>query len=83
LSLANRMIRLALLLATAIFGLYGFVIGFTLFILLLVRMQSLGVPYLWPFIPFSYRSLRDVIFRVPIPLKNRRPKALHPKDPDR
>lgn len=83
LSLANRMIRLALLLATAIFGLYGFVIGFTLFILLLVRMQSLGVPYLWPFIPFSYRALRDVIFRAPIPLKNRRPKALHPKDPDR
>ncbi len=83
LSLANRMIRLGLLLATAIFGLYGLVIGFTLFILLLVRMKSLGVPYFWPFIPFSYRALRDVILRAPIPLKNRRPKALHPKDPDR
>lgn len=83
LSLANRLIRLALLLATAFFGLYGFVIGITLFILSLVRMQSLGVPYLWPFIPFSYRALRDVILRSPIPLKNRRPKALHPKDPDR
>jgi stage V sporulation protein AF len=83
LSLANRLIRLGLLIATAIFGLYGFVIGMTLFILLLVRMQSLGVPYLWPFIPFSYRALRDVIIRSPLPLKNRRPKALHPKDPDR
>ncbi|MGM9929687.1 MAG: spore germination protein [Bacillus sp. (in: firmicutes)] len=83
LGLANRLIRLALLLATAIFGLYGFVIGFTLYILHLVRMNSLGVPYLWPFIPFSYRALRDVIFRAPMPLKNRRPRVLHTKDSDR
>ena len=83
LSLANRLIRLALLLSTAIFGLPGFVIGITIFILLLINMKSLGVPYMWPFIPFSYRALRDVIIRAPMPLKNRRPKALHPKDPDR
>ena len=58
-------------------------IGTTLLIIYLVRMNSLGVPYLWPFIPFSYRALRDVIIRAPIPLKNRRPRALKPKDPDR
>lgn len=83
LSLANRLIRLGLLVVTAIFGLPGFIISVTAFILYLVQMQSLGIPYLWPFIPFSYRSLRDVIIRIPIPLKNRRPKVLHPKDPDR
>ncbi|MFS0780927.1 spore germination protein [Bacillus sp. 1P06AnD] len=83
LGLANRIIRLGLLLATAIFGLPGLVIGTTLFLLLLINMRSLGVPYFWPMIPFSYRALRDVIIRSPIPLKNRRPKALHPKDPDR
>jgi len=83
LSLANRLIRLLLLLVTALFGLYGFVIGITLWIIMLARMKSFNVPYLWPFIPFSYRAMRDVFIRLPIPLKNRRPTVLHPKDPDR
>ncbi|WP_407948778.1 spore germination protein [Peribacillus faecalis] len=83
LSLANRLMRIFLLLATAAFGLSGFIIGSTLHLLFLVKMRSLGVPYMWPFIPFQYRAFRDVIIRSPIPLKNRRPSILHPKDPDR
>ena len=83
LSLANRLVRIFLLLVTAAFGLSGFIIGSTLYLLFLVKMRSLGVPYMWPFIPFQYRAFRDVIIRSPIPLKNRRPSILHPKDPDR
>ncbi|UII54858.1 spore germination protein [Cytobacillus spongiae] len=82
-SLANRIIRLALLSATAMFHTYGFVIGTTLLILFLSRMQSFGVPYLWPFLPFNFHGFRDVLLRSPIPLKNRRPKILNPQDPDR
>ncbi|PLR76949.1 spore germination protein [Bacillus sp. V3-13] len=82
-SLANRIVRIFLMLATAMFDVYGFVIGTALFIILLARMQSFGVPYLWPFIPFNARAFRDVLIRAPIPLKNRRPRMLHPKDPDR
>lgn len=83
LSLANRLARIALLLITAVFHTSGYVIGATLFIIMLARMQSFGVPYLWPFIPFNYRAFRDVLVRAPIPLKNRRPRILHPQDPDR
>lgn len=83
LSLANRLIRIALLLATAMFGSAGYVVGTILFIIFLVRMQSFGVPYLWPFIPFNMKAFRDVLIRAPIPLKNRRPRVLHPQDPDR
>jgi stage V sporulation protein AF len=83
LSLANRMVRIALLILTASFHVYGFVIGVTAFILLLSRMNSFGIPYMWPFIPFNYRALRDIVIRAPIPLKNRRPRILKPKDPDR
>lgn len=83
LSLANRMVRIGLLILTAIFHVYGFVVGIVLFIILLTRMNSFGVPYFWPFIPFNYRALRDIIIRAPIPLKNRRPRILDPKDPDR
>jgi stage V sporulation protein AF len=83
LSLANRMFRIVLLILTAFFHVNGFVIGFTLWMLHLVRMKSYHAPYLWPFIPFNYRALRDILLRSPMPLKNRRPTVLHPNDPDR
>ena len=83
LGLANRLVRIALLIITAIFHAPGYVVASTLFIIFLARMESFGVPYLWPLIPFNYRSFRDVLIRAPIPLKNRRPRILNPKDPDR
>ncbi|WP_141603527.1 spore germination protein [Terrilactibacillus laevilacticus] len=83
LGLANRLVRIALLLSTALFHTPGYVIASTIFIILLARMQSFGVPYLWPFIPFNFKAFRDVLVRSPIPLKNRRPRVLNPKDPDR
>lgn len=82
-SLANRIVRIFLLTATAAFQVYGFVASFVLLVLLLARMRSFGVPYLWPFIPFNLRAFRDVLLRSPIPLKNRRPRILNPQDPDR
>jgi stage V sporulation protein AF len=82
-SLANRLARIFLLIATAAFATPGLVIGTVLFIIYLVRMNSFGIPYLWPFIPFNLRAFRDVIVRSPMPLKNRRPQVMHPKDPDR
>lgn len=83
LSLANRLVRIALLLMTALFHTYGYIIGIVLFVIFLTRMNSFGIPYLWPFIPFNLRAFRDVLVRSPIPLKNRRPRILKPKDPDR
>lgn len=82
-SLANRLVRIALLLLTAAFHTYGFIIGIVLLIIILARMQSFGIPYLWPFIPFNFRAMVDVLFRSPIPLKSIRPRILRPKDPDR
>jgi stage V sporulation protein AF len=83
LSLANRLVRIGLLIMAAAFQVVGYVVGITLLIILLTRMKSFKTPYFWPLIPFSYRAMRDVIIRAPIPLKNRRPTVLHPKDPDR
>lgn len=83
LGLANRLVRIALLILTALFHTPGYVVGTALFIIVLARMESFGVPYLWPLIPFNFRAFRDVLIRAPIPLKNRRPRILNPKDPDR
>ncbi|RBW70559.1 spore germination protein [Bacillus taeanensis] len=83
LSLANRLVRLVLLLLAALFSWPGIMVGSVLWIVLLTRLTSFHIPYLWPFIPFSHRGFRDVLLRSPIPLKNRRPSILRPKDPDR
>ncbi|SES83691.1 stage V sporulation protein AF [Oceanobacillus limi] len=83
LSLANRLVRIYLLLTTAMFGIIGYIAGITIWVIYLTRMSSFQSPYLWPFIPFSYRAFRDVLLRSPIPLKSKRPKLLHPQDPDR
>ncbi|WP_404329277.1 spore germination protein [Mesobacillus maritimus] len=82
-SLANRLARIFLLIVTAAFATPGLVVGTVLLVIYLVRMNSFGIPYLWPFIPFNFRAFRDVIVRAPMPLKNKRPQVMHPKDPDR
>ncbi|WP_081988206.1 spore germination protein [Halobacillus sp. BBL2006] len=83
LGLADRITRMALLIVTGIFGLKGYVVGITFWLIYLTSMQTFKTPYLWPFMPFSWKPFRDVLVRSPIPLKNRRPAFLHPKDPDR
>nr|WP_246596336.1 spore germination protein [Bacillus alkalicola] len=82
-SLANRIIRILLLIIVSIFHVPGYMVGTLLLIFLLSTMRSLETPYFWPFLPFNFRGLRDVLLRAPMPLKNRRPRAIHPVDPDR
>ena len=82
-SLANRLVRIVFLLMAGWLGLVGYVIAITVWIIVMVRMKSFQTPYFWPFIPFSYKAFKDVLFRAPIPLKKRRPTILHPQDPDR
>ncbi|MUK87125.1 spore germination protein [Ornithinibacillus sp. L9] len=83
LSLANRLVRIFLLLTTAMFGVPGYIAGITIWIIYLTRMKSFHSPYLWPFLPFSFHAFRDVLVRSPIPLKSKRPTLLDPQDPDR
>lgn len=83
LSQVNRMARIFLLLVTGLFRLPGFLVGAGAYFLILALTKSFGVPYLWPLIPFDYRSLKTIIVRSPVPIQNLRPAALKPKDPDR
>ncbi|ASK63195.1 spore germination protein [Virgibacillus phasianinus] len=83
LSLANRLVRIFLLVVTSIFGVAGYVVGITAWLLYIVRIKSYEIAYVWPFLPFSYRAFRDIFLRSPIPLKNRRPTFLDPQDPDK
>ncbi|EHS56624.1 spore germination protein [Paenibacillus sp. Aloe-11] len=66
LGLANRLIRLFLLISVAIFHVPGFVVGTTLIILMLTMHRSYNSSYLWPFIPFNAKALASILFRKPV-----------------
>ncbi|PMC39480.1 spore germination protein [Bacillus sp. UMB0899] len=80
LSVANKISRLLLLVAVAAFKLEGFVIGCTVFIILLVRIRSLNTPYLWPFLPFNAKALWQIIVRTSVPGAKLRPSIVHPQN---
>ncbi|MCA1030594.1 spore germination protein [Bacillus timonensis] len=80
LSVANKMSRLSLLIAVAIFKLPGFVIGVTVYFLLLASIRSLNTPYLWPFLPFNPKAFWQIVIRTSVPGANVRPSIVHPQN---
>ncbi|GGA22717.1 spore germination protein [Paenibacillus physcomitrellae] len=83
LGLANRLVRLFLLVTVAIFGIPGFVAGVTLFIILLTLHRSLNSSYLWPFIPFNAKAMAAVVLRMPVMYAKSRPSFNKPRDRSR
>ncbi|UOQ47534.1 spore germination protein [Gracilibacillus caseinilyticus] len=80
LSVANKMMRILLVIITFIFQIKGFVIGSTAYILLLAATRSLQTPYLWPFIPFNDKAIWQILFRVAVPLSKTRPSIVKPQN---
>ncbi|UFJ43277.1 spore germination protein [Brevibacillus humidisoli] len=83
LSLANRLVRMFLLLMVGFFSVPGFVLGMTLVLIVLALTRSLDTPYLWPFIPFDHKAMKDVLIRMAIPYKKTRPSIVKPQNPFR
>ncbi|MBQ7817264.1 MAG: spore germination protein [Oscillospiraceae bacterium] len=69
---AVRVSRFALALAASVAGLTGLVIGFAILVIHLLRLKSLGVPYI---VLFEPNILRQRMVK-----NKRRDKHLHPKD---
>ncbi|MCT8138807.1 spore germination protein [Anaerobacillus sp. CMMVII] len=80
LGIALKLSRLVLLLAVFIFKVPGFIIGFTVFFIFLTSIRPMNTPYLWPFIPFYPRAFADILFRLSVPLKKKRPKIVNPQN---
>jgi stage V sporulation protein AF len=80
LGVANKIVRLALLILVALFKVPGLVIGITLYIIFLASTKPLNTPYLWPFIPFRPKALSHILFRRPFPGSRIRPSLIHPLD---
>ncbi|WHX47426.1 spore germination protein [Paenibacillus woosongensis] len=80
LGLANRVIRLGLLIAVAIFGGPGFVVGVTAYIVWLTLRRSYNSSYLWPFIPFNAKAMAAILFRLPVMTSKQRPSFNKTRD---
>ncbi|AIE60607.1 spore germination protein [Bacillus methanolicus] len=80
LSIANKIVRLLLLVAVAIFHIPGLVVGITLFILFLANIRSLNTPYLWPLLPFNPKAFLQILIRRSVPGSKIRPSIIHTKN---
>ncbi|TEB10074.1 spore germination protein [Pelotomaculum propionicicum] len=80
---ANRLVRLFLLIVTALFRAPGFIFGVAGILVFLALNKSFGIPYLWPLAPFNLKALASIVVRMPVPVRNTRPSILKPIDRDR
>ncbi|WP_274649467.1 spore germination protein [Paenibacillus humicola] len=76
-SFANgvRLLRFPILFLAGTLGLYGIALGFLGILLHVCSLRSFGVPYFAPAAPISVRNLKDILVRVPVWNKSRRPPS--------
>ncbi|HKM42818.1 MAG TPA: spore germination protein, partial [Limnochordia bacterium] len=77
---AAALIRLFLVLASAVLGLYGFLLGIMAIMIQLAAMKSFGVPYLSSFISLSAQGAKDTVLRAPWRRMIMRPRQLSEKN---
>lgn len=65
LGLSFRLLRFPLMLLAGFLGIFGIACGLILIYTHMLNLKSFGVPYLSPWVPSSYRSMKDVIIRAP------------------
>ncbi len=60
-SLANKLTRIVLTVLTLFFHVPGFCIGFVLHFIILTNTATIKYPYLYPFIPFSWKEVKRIM----------------------
>ena len=77
LSVAAKIFRNLVLFATVAFGVNGFFIAILFLFMYLVSIKPMGVPYLWPLVPFFPKALGRIIVRFPSSSGALRPFITH------
>ncbi|WP_127531277.1 spore germination protein [Paenibacillus kobensis] len=75
-----RLLRFGIMLAAAIFGLYGIVLALIMNCIHLANLKSFGVAYTGPLAPLRLGDWRDFIIRVPVMNMVKRPAILETMD---
>ena len=63
LSLANKMIKIFMILMVGLLGGSGFILATYLFVMFLGSIKMFDVPYFYPLFPYDYKEFNKVIFR--------------------
>ncbi|NIK66948.1 spore germination protein [Paenibacillus sp. BK720] len=76
---AIRFLRFPIILLSAIWGGIGIFIGVAFLFVHVIRLKSLGSPYIVPIFPLRIMELRDSFIRSSFQFLNKRPQRLRPK----
>ncbi|WP_404451617.1 spore germination protein [Virgibacillus necropolis] len=78
-----RVIRFPMIILAGLFGIIGIMLGICFLIIHLLRITSLGRPYLTPLYPFKWKDFNKVLFRLPLSMQSHRASLLRTKDATR
>ncbi|TCP26626.1 GerA spore germination protein [Scopulibacillus darangshiensis] len=78
-----RLIRFPFLIAAQLWGIIGIALCFGFFVAHLLKLTSLGRPYIEPIYPLRMTDLKDAFIRLPYGKQSTRPMFLRPQDPGR
>jgi spore germination protein len=78
LAFSLRFLRFPIMILAGTFGLFGLTMGALVIYIHLVSLRSFGMPYLAPTAPLRLSDFKDVFFRAPWWMMNRRPAHLSP-----
>ncbi|MCL1630668.1 spore germination protein [Sporolactobacillus sp. CPB3-1] len=78
-----RFIRFPFILSAQVLGLLGIALCYMLFVCHLIKLTSLGRPYIEPIFPLRVSDLKDAYIRLPYNNQTMRPLFLRTRDPGR
>ena len=79
-STAIRLIRFPIIILSGLYGIIGIMFGISLLVIHLIKLSSLGRPYLTPLYPFRLADFNKVFFRLPESKQGNRFLSYQPKD---
>lgn len=75
-----RLLRFPFLLFAQFLGVLGVAICFAFIVSHLLKLTSLGRPYIAPLYPLRVNDLKDALIRMPFSVQNNRPSSVRPQD---
>lgn len=77
---ATRTIRFPMIILGGVLGMVGLAFGLCFLVIHLLKITSLGRPYLSPVYPLRFQDFNKALFRLPPQFENKRFKSYRPKE---
>ncbi len=81
--LASRILRIPLIMVSAVFGIFGFSMGWLLIVIHVAALQDFGAAYYSPFAPIRWSDAKDSAFRTFLWKMDKRPLSIPHQDSQR